>query len=114
MADDVPKRVRKRAVAVDDGVDLRFRRWYAEYPRKVAPALARAAYAKALRAADPDPNRAELILLEGLRRFKFDVRERFRPHPSSWLNAQRWLDEPDDDFDPTLRAAGLRPEDFGR
>lgn len=36
----------------------------------------------------------------------FDHRERFIPHPATWLNQERWLDEAQTG-DPVLRAAGL-------
>ena len=76
------------------------------------PAAAR--YAKALKVADPhDPDNAEALLLEGLRRFKFSPDPTYRPHPATWLNQRRWQDDaPEAEFDSTLAAAGLKPEDF--
>jgi hypothetical protein len=41
----------------------------------------------------------------------FHADTQFQPHPTTWLRGDRWLDEVDS-FDPVLRAAGLRPEDF--
>ena len=53
------------------------------------------------------------LLLAGLRRFKFSPDPTYRPHPATWLNQRRWQDEaPEAEFDSTLAAAGLKPEDF--
>jgi hypothetical protein len=82
-----------------------FDRWWAAYPRKVGKGAAVRAYASAVRKAPPD------TLLSALTAYRFDSREQFIPHPATWLNGERWLDEIDT-FDPVLRAAGLSPEDF--
>lgn len=95
-------------------VEARFKRWYFHYPRKKAIQAARVAYARALKVADAhDMDAAEAILLDGLRRFQFHPNPDFRPHPASWLNQRRWEDEASESqFDSTLAAAGLTPEDF--
>jgi hypothetical protein len=107
---------RQRGVVAHQGnsAEARFLRWYAEYPNKKAVHAARTAYARALKVADPhDPDNAEALLLEGLRRFKFSPDPQYRPHPATWLNQRRWEDEaPETQFDSTLAAAGLKPEDF--
>lgn len=107
---------RTRGVVALQGnsAEARFLRWYVEYPRKVAIQAARIAYVRALKVADPhDPDNAEALLLEGLRRFKFSPDPTYRPHPATWLNQRRWQDEaPEAEFDSTLAAAGLKPEDF--
>jgi hypothetical protein len=82
-----------------------FDRWWAAYPRKVGKGAAVRAYASAVRKVPPD------TLLSALTAYRFDSREQFIPHPATWLNGERWLDEIDT-FDPVLRAAGLSPEDF--
>jgi len=82
-----------------------FETWWAAYPRKVGKGQAKPAYDRALRKTSAD------VLLNALKSYTFDTRERFVPHPSTWLNGERWLDE-QDRFDPVLRAAGLSPEDF--
>ena len=85
--------------------DPDFDRWWAAYPRKVDKGTARTAYGKARRKATAEQ------LLHGLHRAKWNADQRFIPHPTTWLNGERWLDEVDS-FDPVLRAAGLGPEDF--
>ena len=85
--------------------ELDFDRWWAAYPRKVDKGAARPAYVKARRKATPEQ------LLNGLSRAKWNADQRFIPHPATWLNGERWLDEVDT-FDPVLRAAGLSPDDF--
>lgn len=89
-----PKRARSNSAA-NDAPD-RFEEFWQTYPRRVGKVAARKAFAKALasglaaeelilaaarfaaqREAEPDPVR----------------RERFTPHPATWLNAGRWADE---------------------
>jgi uncharacterized protein YdaU (DUF1376 family) len=79
--------------------------WWSAYPRKVGKGHAAKAYAAALRKAPAAK------LLSALQGYQFDSREKYIPHPATWLNGERWLDE-QDTFDPVLRAAGLSPDDF--
>lgn len=64
--------------------------WYQAYPRKVAPPLALKAYLKARKKADA------ATLLAGIERYR-----KLKPdyadwaHPATWLNEERWLDQPD-------------------
>ena len=76
------------------------------YPRKVGKRTAEAAFNAAVNRG----NSAEAIV-QGLRGYTFHADTQFQPHPTTWLRGDRWLDEVDS-FDPVLRAAGLRPEDF--
>ncbi|WFU53027.1 helix-turn-helix domain-containing protein [Bradyrhizobium pachyrhizi] len=88
------KRAKKdsRAVArVSEHPD--FDRWYAAYPRRVGRLAAAKAYQKAV-----DQGASPAELLNGAMRFAAecdrDRREaRFIPHPATWLNAGRWMDE---------------------
>jgi len=60
-------------------------------PRKVGKGAARKAYTKALALTDPD------TLLRGMKRYAESVRsteERYICHPATWLNQERWDDEP--------------------
>jgi hypothetical protein len=74
-------------------------KWFEEqfwptYPRKVAR---RRALKRAVAIATTEAIRAEIMT--GLRRQlpKFtQTEERFIPHAASWLNGERWKDEPDD------------------
>ena len=67
-----------------------FDQFWAAYPRHVGKLAAMKAYAKALRLASPEQ------ILAGV-----EVYKRIKPpyadwaHASSWLNAGRWMDEPD-------------------
>jgi hypothetical protein len=76
------------------------------YPRKVGKRTAAAAFVAAVnRGNEP------AAIVQGLRGYTFHADPQFQPHPTTWLRGDRWLDEVDS-FDPVLRAAGLRPEDF--
>lgn len=90
-----------------------FALWYAEYPRKVARGAALIAYRKALRKVAEDPQIAAAVLLDGLRRHRFNADPQYRPHPSTWLNGERWADDDGTGgIDPVLAAAGLTMEHF--
>jgi uncharacterized protein YdaU (DUF1376 family) len=69
--------------------DEAFHAWWKEYPHKVGVGAARKAYHKALTIASP----AEL--LDGLRRYK-DTKPTDQKwcNPATWLNQERWRDEP--------------------
>lgn len=61
-----------------------------EYPIKVGKGAAIKAFEKAIRTTDAD------IIIRGARRYKLDPNrvQGYTAHASTWLNAQRWLDEP--------------------
>lgn len=69
-----------------------FDAFWSTYPRKAGKATARKAFEKAVeRAGNPTP------LLDGARRLRDDPNlpeKRFIPHPATWLNGDRWEDEP--------------------
>jgi hypothetical protein len=72
--------------------DPDFARWYKRYPRKVKPAAARTSWKAAVKKTDVD------TLFDALEAYiAYWDRERtdikFVPHPSSWLNAESWLDD---------------------
>lgn len=67
------------------------------YPRKVGKGQARTAFVKALKKG--------LIgeILEGCQKYadqRKDQDPAYTAHPATWLNAERWLDEPDPTFTP--------------
>lgn len=96
-----------------ESVEALFAAWYAEYPRKVARGAALVAYRKAVRKISTDPVEAAAVIFEGLRRFRFSPDPQYRPHPSTWLNGERWADEDEaGGIDPVLAAAGLTMEHF--
>ena len=78
-----------------------FAEFWRAYPRKVGKGAARTAFVKALRKASAE------TVMAGLGRAKWPADPQFIPHPSTWLNSERWDDESPDPMDPVLRAAGL-------
>lgn len=66
-----------------------FDEFWAEYPRKCGKLAALRAYEKARKHATAD------AILAGVMAYKLTMpqEERFRPHPATWLNAGRWMDE---------------------
>jgi uncharacterized protein YdaU (DUF1376 family) len=69
--------------------EAEFAEWYAGYPNKVAKPAALKAFAKARQKADL------ATLIEGVRRYrKTKPPDQSWAHPASWLNAERWTDEP--------------------
>jgi hypothetical protein len=73
------------------GVSGSFAEFWSAYPRHVAKGAARKAWERALKRAPA------LQIIAGARRYASE-RENENPqytaHPASWLNADRWLDEP--------------------
>lgn len=68
-----------------------FESWYSKYPRKVGRALACKAFKTASKKTDLDTLKA------GLDRYCAEVAGKdqgFIAHPATWLNGERWLDEP--------------------
>ena len=68
-----------------------FSEFWKIYPRKVEKLAAKKALLAALKVADPQ------TILDGARRYAADPNlpeKQFVPHPSTWLNAGRWEDEP--------------------
>jgi uncharacterized protein YdaU (DUF1376 family) len=66
-----------------------FVEFWNEYPIKVGKGAAIKAFQKAIRTTDAD------IIIRGARRYKLDPNrvQAYTAHASTWLNAQRWLDE---------------------
>lgn len=77
-----------------------FEAFWKAYPRKVGKGAARKSWDRAKTLSYPD------AIIAAVMRQTFDHRERFIPHPATWLNQERWLDE-GQTGDPVLRAAGL-------
>lgn len=73
--------------------DAGFAKFWAAYPRKTAKADARKAFTKAWRKLPPFDE--EAILSGGLERAKAAWTDaQFIPHAATWLNGERWQDEP--------------------
>ena len=93
-------RARDDAIALD-GFDA----FWAACPRKIGKGGAQRSYARALTQA------SAADLLAAMKRHAERVRgkdPKYIPHPATWLNQQRWLDEPDplSRRDATLKALG--------
>lgn len=72
--------------ALVNGKIAAFEDWWRQYPRKVGKGAAAQAYAKALKIATAEQ------LLASLNR-QWPDRIQYIPHPTTFLNQQRWLDE---------------------
>lgn len=70
--------------------DAAFDRFWTVYPRREAKAAARKAWARAIKRANP--NR----IIAGAQRYRDDSQRdpKFTAHPATWLNADRWDDDP--------------------
>jgi len=86
--------------------DPEFAAFWAAYPRRIDKGHARYAFKTARKKASFED------IMRGLAAYRFDPRPEYRPHPRTWLVGERWIIEDDEEFDPVLRAAGLRPSDF--
>jgi hypothetical protein len=76
-------------------IDSAFFAFYQLYPRKVAKANAKKAFAKI------QPSEFQAVM-DGLTAQLPELKaseEKFRPHPASWLNARRWEDEAEEKSD---------------
>lgn len=69
-----------------------FDEFWAAYPRKVGKGAARKAYAKAIRIASHDDIMFGLSQQIPAMQSK---EKQFVPHPGTWLNQERWSDEPE-------------------
>jgi len=77
---DMPKKVRSPALAA-------FEAFWKVYPKRVGKGRAQSAWNKAIREASPD------VIVEAVRQAQWDANPKFIPHPATWLNDKRWLDE---------------------
>ena len=81
-----------------------FEDFWAAYPRKVAKGNARKAFAAAMKKTSIDEISAglnkQLTALSS-------KESQYIPHASTWLNGERWNDEPTDNTEPTKRHATL-------
>jgi hypothetical protein len=62
--------------------------FWSAYPNKVKKIDALRAWQNAIKTHEPQ------TIIDGLNNFVFSDDPKFIPHPSTWLNQQRWLDEP--------------------
>ena len=64
-----------------------FAEFWLAYPRKVGKGTALKAYAKALKKTQPQ------TILAAVKAYPWPADKEFVPHPSTWLNGERWADE---------------------
>jgi hypothetical protein len=72
-------------------LDATFEAFWREYPRKVGKGNARKAWKQAMKVGTID------AIMEGVKRYASEragSATTYIAHPTSWLNGQRWLDEP--------------------
>lgn len=67
-----------------------FDKWYQAYPRRIGKGGARRAYATALTKIDVE---TLLLACEAYARAVSGKERDFIPHPATWLNQERWLDD---------------------
>jgi hypothetical protein len=77
-----------------------FERFWQAYPRKVGKGAVKRIWPQVIKKTNIS------ILLKAISSQRFEHRERFIPHPATWLREERWLDE-SGIGDPVLRAVGL-------
>lgn len=83
-----------------DSIAADFDIWYDAYPRKEARGRALKAY----RAARKKTDAATLLsAVEAQRDYLTRKGREFVPHPTTWLNGERWLDEPPTNMQPQTR-----------
>jgi hypothetical protein len=77
-----------------------FAEFYARYPRKVGIGAARKAYVKALKTTQHD----DIMFGLSQQLASMEAKDKqFIPHASTWLNQERWADEPEE---PTGKDSG--------
>jgi len=64
-----------------------FEEFWSAYPRKVGKGKARSSWVKAVRSASPE------VIIEAVRQTHWSSDPEYVPHPATWLNGERWLDE---------------------
>ncbi|WP_109118432.1 hypothetical protein [Azospirillum sp. TSO22-1] len=82
-----------------DDLDAEFATWWLQVPKKTAKATAHRAYRTARKKATAEQ------LLAGILRYAAEIQvkgtePRFIAHPATWLNGERWLDEPPPNVTP--------------
>ncbi len=83
-----------RAVEVVDPLELEFAAFWKAYPRKVGKPQARRAYTRARKVAEVEAIAAGLEIWVAYWQARGRSEARFIPHPATWLNGERWNDEP--------------------
>lgn len=114
IKDTPPKTRRTKTATVTPISDEAFDRFWTVYPRKTAKGTARTAWAKALkRGANPE------AVIAAAERFRDHLaatkaNPKYTPYPASWLNGERYDDEPEQAGPQKAAANGhpYKPSDF--
>lgn len=80
----------KKTSSPKPSASAEFDAFWRDYPRKIGKGLARKAFDKALKRTDFQS------IMSGLETLRIEVAgkdQQYIPHPTSWLNADRWADE---------------------
>lgn len=91
--DSEPKKPRRKP---DMNQTENFEQWWQVYPKKVAVAAAAKAFQAALRDMGSDKVAAFGVLMNAVTEFRKATEENKDlpiPHPATWLNGKRWLDD---------------------
>ena len=91
------RKKRKCSSAATGDSDPKFEEFWTIYPVRKAKGKARAAWAKAIKKADPE------VILEAAEIFQSMSRgkdQQYLPHPTTWLNGECWTDETAKKKDP--------------
>jgi hypothetical protein len=92
---EIPKDPNKslRNRAIDPYAEPGFEDFWEAYPRKIAKGAAAKAWPAALRRCGGDP----ALIIKGAEAYwrQTGREDRFTAYPATWLNADRWLDEPE-------------------
>jgi len=67
-----------------------FKLFWQSYPRRIGKGVARIAFIKACEIEDAE------VIIEAAQKFQLvsvNTDKRFIPHPTTWLNAERWEDD---------------------
>jgi hypothetical protein len=106
-SEKTPARKRASQPSIEERL---FEDFWRAYPRRIAKAAAKKSWVKALKAkADPEQ------IIAAARQYATEPRRveadiKYTPHPATWLNNERWADEPDPAPSPERVAAnGYQP-----
>jgi hypothetical protein len=87
LSNELTTNFQTRVARARDDVADGFEDFWSGYPRKVGRGEARRAWITACRKTAPD------VILNALGRYQFAPDMKYRPHPTTWLNGERWRDD---------------------
>jgi hypothetical protein len=80
------------ANSADRSEDPFFLSFWQAYPRRIGRGEARVAFARACRHSDPNTI-VQAALAYSKHCDEMKIEPKFRPHPATWLNQERWADD---------------------